>query len=112
MKRSLKFLSLFLICILTFLLTACIPSDVESARQKMEEAGYFVEELGGDEEDGIIGGINAIGFNEGLIALYFESSTLAKEYAKDWVDSKYSVTEYNGNWAYIGTSKAVKDFKK
>lgn len=112
MKRSLKFLSLFLICILTFLLTACIPSNVESARQKMKEAGYTVYVLEAVEEDGIVGGITAIGFSEGLIALYFENSTLAKEYAEDWVDSKYSEISYSGNCAYAGTSKAVDDFKK
>ena len=112
MKRLVKITSLFLISIMAFLLTACIPSDVESARQKMKEAGYKVYELSGDEEDGIIGGITAIGFNEGLIALYFEDSTLAKKYAEEWVDSKYSEISYSGNCAYAGTKKAVKDFKK
>ncbi len=121
MKKFAKILSLTLIFVLaSFVFTACVPSDVESAKEKMEEAGYVVIDYSdndADNEEGIIGGISATKINsltsaDGIIALYFESSKKAKEYAEKWEDSKYDVVEHSGKWAFAGTEKAVEDFKK
>lgn len=113
MKKLSKILSLTMILIMSALiLTACVPSDVDSAREKMEKAGYFVmDHSSNDEDKGVVGGITATKFGDTLIALYFSSSKEAKEYAEDWKDSKFDHVEYNGKWAYVGTEDAIEDFK-
>ena len=114
MKKTSKLLSLILILITTvFVFTACVPSDIESAKVKMEDAGYFVKDYTGYEKgEGVIGAITAISVSDGIIALYFNSSQEAKDYADGWYDSKFAQVEYEGRWAFAGTKKAIEDFKK
>ena len=116
MKKLAKLLSLTLVFVTAmFMLTACVPSDVESAKEKMDEAGYKVKDYAdydADNEEGIKGGIIAYTFEDGIIAIYFESSKQAKEYAEKWEDSKYDEIGSSGKWAYAGTEKAIEDFKK
>ena len=114
MKKLSKVLSLILIFITSvFLLTACVPSDINSAKDKMEEAGYYVKDYTGYEDgDGIVGAITAIKVSDGIVAIYFNSSQEAKAYADGWVDSKFSYVKYEGRWAYAGTKKAIEDFTK
>ncbi len=113
MKKLAKILSLTMVLLVSMLVfTACVPSDIESAREKMKEAGYFVSDSPNYYEDeSIIGGITATKLGDGLIALYFTSSNKAKEYAENWYDSKYDCGGYSGKWAFIGTEDAIKDFK-
>lgn len=123
MKKLAKILSLTMALLVSMLLfTACVPSDVDSAREKLEKAGYTVVDYTNyeaDSDDGILGGIWATDINsildssddEGIIALYFESSQKAKEYAESWNDDKYDDVGYSGKWAFVGTEQAIKDFK-
>ncbi len=113
MRKFAKFISLIMILVMSALiLTACVPSDVDSAKEKMEKAGYFVIYYTDyDEDKGVVGGIIATKIGDGLIALYFNSSKEAKEYAEGWTDSKYDKVEYSGKWAFIGTEDAIEDFK-
>ncbi len=121
MKKLAKILSLTMVLLVSMLLfTACVPSDVDSAREKMQQKGYTVVDYANYEsDDGVIGGIWATDINsildssddEGIIALYFESSQKAKEYAESWNDSKYDEVAYSGKWAFVGTKQAIKDFK-
>ena len=110
-----KSISLIIMSILlTFMLTACVPSTVEDAKTKMESADFYVKEYipdSTDKEYGVIDGFYANNKTDSMLALYFEDSKTAKEYAKDWVDSKYQVIGSAGNWAYAGTKGAIKAFK-
>ena len=123
MKKLAKILSLTMALLVSMLVfTACVPSDIESAREKMQEKGYTVVDYAdyeADNDDGILGGIWATDINsvlnssddQGIIALYFESSQKAKEYAESWQDDKYDDVSYSGKWAFAGTEQAIKDFK-
>ena len=123
MKKLAKILSLTMALLVSMLaFTACVPSDVDSAREKMQEKGYTVVDYAdyeADNDDGILGGIWATDVNslldpsddEGIIAIYFESSEKAKEYAENWNDDKYDEVTCSGKWAFAGTEKAIKDFK-
>ena len=111
-KKTLSIILLSLIIVLT--LTACVPSSVEGAKTKMDNAGFYVKEYIPDSTDkgyGVIDGFYANNKTDSMLALYFEDSKTASEYAKDWVDSKYQVIGSAGNWAYAGTKGAIKAFK-
>ena len=114
MKKMSKLLSLILILITSvFVFTACVPSDINSAKEKMEEAGYYVKDYSGyDKDKGVIGAITAIKVSDGIIALYFNSSQEAKDYADGWYDSKFDHVKYDGRWAFAGTKSAIEDFTK
>ena len=121
MKKIAKILSLTLVFVMALaLFTACVPSNVEAAEKKMKDAGYSVEEYvdyEADNDEGIIGGIYAIKSEsllnvDSIIAIYFETSKQAKEYAENWEDSMFSEIGYEGRWAYAGTEDAIEDFKK
>lgn len=125
MKKLAKLLSLTLVFVTAvFMLTACVPSDVESAKEKMEEAGYFVSMpsiTSSEVESGVVGKIKAQKLNayslpeDTIIALLFESSKQAKEYCESgggWYDSLLTNTGHEGKWAYAShTEQAIKDFK-
>ena len=123
MKKLAKILSLTMVLLVSILaFTACVPSDVDSAREKMQEKGYTDVDYAAyeaDNDDGILGGIWATDIysvfdasdDEGIIALYFESAQKAKEYAESWQDDKYDDVGYSGKWAFAGTEQAIKDFK-
>ena len=112
LKKSLSIILLSLILVL--MLTACVPSTVEDAKLKMDKLGYGVEDYVADEVDksqGVIEGIFAFNQNDSILALYFEDTKKAKDYAKDWIDSKYQEIGSSGRWAYAGTKNAVRAFK-
>lgn len=117
MKKAFKFLSLALMAIFTgALLTACVPSNVEKAEEKMEEAGYLVIDYSkSDDAEGCIGGLLATKIldGEGLIAILFDSKDNAKDYYESLTDKN---TEYgnflqDGKWVYAGTDGAIETFK-
>lgn len=112
LKKSLSIILLSLISVL--MLSACAPSNVNEAKSKMISAGYGVIDYAVDEVDkqqGVIEGIYATTGDNSIIALYFEDSKKAKNYAKSWHDSKYQVIGNSGKWAYAGTKEAVRVFK-
>ena len=118
MKKLTKILSLIVLVVSLFSLTACFPKDFDSAKQKMEDAGYYVNinEYKDYKLHGIVSGFTAFKLDENnqkqtVIVIYFESAQKAQEYAKDWRDSIF-IVEYNGKFAYAGTQSAIDDLKK
>ncbi len=104
----------------TFLAFGCeepvsIPSTKEEAVLKLETAGYKMTDVS-IEEEGVISMITAYKQEENgysaIMVIWFENETLAKEYEKDWIDSKYEIKKISGSMIYYGTEKAVKDFEK
>ncbi len=126
MKNLVKFISLSMLLIITaFMFTACVPANVDSAIEKMEDSGYIVSEpliTPSEQKAGVIGKIKAQKLDERytpkytIIALYFENENKAKSFYENgggWFDSILTETGYEGKWAYASNSKqAVKDFKK
>ena len=123
MKKLLKSISLALVfAFVGVVLCACVPSSLEKAEAKMEEAGYVVISLGEDTEDaeGLIGGIMATkgdlvnGF-ETVSAMLFDSKDTAKNFYEKWISSEEStdkdtIVKQDGKWVYAGTEKAIADF--
>ena len=126
MKKLARFISLIMLfTVASLILTACLPSNVETAKTKMEKAGYVVSEpiiTAYESELGVIGKIKAqkIGANaspeDTIIALLFESEKLAKTFYEQgggWNDSLLTKTGQEGRWAFASyTDKAINDFKK
>ena len=125
-----KIISILLAAFTCLCLTACAPSDLEKAEEKMEKAGYSVvvtgenaaELLVGDDAEGMIvatkmeGGLTNLK-TETVTAYLFESITDAMEYykeKKDDMDDKDDKTVFkmSGKWVIAGTEQAVKDFTK
>lgn len=125
MKKLAKILSLTMaLLVSTLLFTACVPSDVESAKDKMRDADYNISEpiiVSSESEAGVVGKIKAQKLNsynlpeDTIIALLFETSKQAKEYYESgggWYDSVLSKTGCDGKWVYAAnTEQAIKDFK-
>ena len=115
MKKFVKFTSLAIVLVLAVaLFAACVPSDVESAKAKLEEAGYVVVSYS-EEADGIQGGFLAtkglIG-GESVYALYFDSAASAKEWFNANTSRDDTTTKCSGKWVYWGTEGGVKAFEK
>ena len=117
MKKALKFLSLAMMVLFTgALLTACVPSNVEKAKEKMEDANYLVIDYDkGDDAEGCVGGILATKIldGEGLIAILFDSKANAKDYYESLTDkdTEYGNFLQDGKWVYAGTDGAIEVFK-
>ena len=120
MKKLLKSLTLGLVvAFMGVILCACVPSNLEKAEAKMEEAGYTVITLGEDADDaeGLIGGfiatdVDLVNGTETISALLFDSKDNAKKFYEKWVseDSNEKVKQ-NGKWVYVGTDAAVEVFE-
>ena len=115
MKKFVKFTSLALVLVLAVaMLTACLPSDIESAKAKLEEAGYAVVSYS-EEADGLQGGFLAktglIG-GESVYALYFDSAASAKEWFNANTSRDDTSTKCSGKWVYWGTEGGIKAFEK
>lgn len=120
MKRTLKIvLTVALIAIVACVFFACVPSDMEKAKSKMEDAGYTVASISRSYE-GLEGAFSAtkVSVSEGsgtMFAFYFESASAAKdaydEIKGDNKDEDMPVKQ-NGKWVYLGTSAAIKAFEK
>ncbi len=115
MKKYAKFTALALVLVLAVaMLTACVPSDVESAEAKLKAAGYVVVSYS-EEADGLQGGFLAtkglIG-GESVYALYFDSAASAKEWFNANTSRDDTTTKCAGKWVYWGTEGGMKDFAK
>lgn len=117
MKKALKFLSLAMMVLFTgALLTACVPSNVEKATEKMEEADYLViDYTKADDAEGCLGGLLATKIldGEGLIAILFDSKDNAKDYYENLTDkdTEYGNFLQKGKWVYAGTDGAIEVFE-
>lgn len=122
MKKLLKSLSLGLVvAFMGVILCACVPSNLEKAEARMEEAGYTVISLGedSDEAEGLVGGIIATkgdlvnGF-ETISAMLFDSKDSAKKFYEKWIAEEEkkedTIVKQSGKWVYAGTETAVEDF--
>lgn len=116
MKRLLKRLSISLVvAFVAVVLTACVPSNAEKAKEKMEDAGYTVVAYQKADEEGLVGGISAtkVNITEGsghITALLFDSSKNAKAYYEEYVKNENIVQK--GKWVYWGTENAIEAFEK
>ena len=116
-----KFLCGLLAALTCLMLFACAPSNLDKAEDKMEAAGYKVEDYDSNIE-GAVGGIlarptgSAGSVIGGLIdgdvfrAILFETKDAATKY----LETKGEDTEYvqNGKWVYWGSEKAIEAFLK
>lgn len=128
MKRRYIFLLIIILTLTTLVLTACVPNKSSKAKEKMEKAGYsvlvydageFSEE---PEKDGVVDGVLVFNpvIKEYLIVIYFNSRVNAKKsydyYLNNFEnqfeseDLKFK-TVLSGKCIYIGTPKAIEDFK-
>lgn len=101
------------------MLTACVPSNLDKAKAKMEEAGYSVVAIDKSEEEaeGLVGGFIAskIALKDGdlgMMALLFDSKSSAKEYYEKWVeeDDQKEIIQ-KGKWVYSGTETSIEVFE-
>jgi len=122
MRKTTLIISVLLIAALgTLLLTACVPSSLEKAEEKLEKAGYTVMAYEGDAEDleeGVVGGLVAykgLLESEGfLTALLFDSAASAKEAYDEYlaeVEEEDTEVKLSGKWIYFGDELGIKDFE-
>ena len=134
MKKLLCTLLLALTCVV---FAACVPSNIEKAKAKMEDAGYKVETLSKDDvedEDaaGVVGALSAhkvdsdsilggavetiTGDSDWIMATLFDSKDSAKKYydkyAKEEEAEEDQIIKLDGKWIYMGTEAAVEAFTK
>lgn len=126
MKKTMKWITLTAASALVGLtLMACVPSDLDKAREKLAVEGYKVTTMeGGVLMSGCVGGIRAIkeevddGATEAdnIVAYLFDS----KKAAKDFYEINKAMMDATGNggslvrdgkWVYMGTADAIEDFK-
>lgn len=99
------------ICVMSAILFACVPSNVEKAEEKMEKAGYTVMAYSKDAE-GLVGGIIATKITSSITALYFDSKKSAEEFYADGSGITGKFAELDGKWVYFGDSEAIEAFTK
>ena len=105
MKKIKKILCLFLATVACLFITACTPSSLGKAKDKMKKEGYTVTTYE-VEADGVVGGIMAVDSEfDMLYAVLFESRADAKAFAEN---SASGVQD--GKWVYWGTEDAIEDF--
>lgn len=119
MTKILKLSSLLVLIFVFVLLVGCAPKDVDSAKQKMTEAGYLCAGYEDKDAEGLIGGFGAtkgiLTKNpQALTATLYDSSKSAKAaLAKiEGTIGENEVIEIIGNWLVWGTEEAIKEFKK
>ena len=109
-----------LIAVVACVLFACVPSNLDKAKTKMEDAGYTVIAVEKSYE-GFEGGFSAtkVSISEGsgqLFAFYFKDSKSAKAAYDKMGDSekkeKSDIIKLKGKWIYIGSEAAIKAFEK
>ena len=101
-----------IICVMSAILFACVPSNVEKATEKMEKAGYKVISYSKDAE-GLVGGIIATKLGEGSItALYFDSKESAADFYVNAGNLGGDFSDTDGKWVYYGNSAAIEVFTK
>lgn len=93
---------------------ACVPSNVEKAKEKMKKEGYAVVAEEKEDTEGLVGGFSATkseGFGDvdNITAFLFSSKSEAKEFYEDLGDKSRAFQD--GKWVYWGTEDAIDDFK-
>ncbi len=117
MKKLIKALSTCLLLVLmTVMFVGCVPSNVEKAKEKMQEAGYKVGAYSDDEDDDDIkGGFVAYKDNiliPDLTAIQFVDNGEAKDYYEDHKNDKVKNNiERKGKWVFWGNKSAIEEFK-
>ena len=117
MKKLIKALSTcLLLVVMAITFVACVPSNVEKAKEKMQEAGYKVAAYtDDDEDDDIVGGFIAYKDNKlvpDLTAIQFDSNDEAKDYFEDHKDNGLKKNiERSGKRVFWGNSSAIEEFK-
>ena len=126
-----KFLVAILAAITCISFAACAPSNIDKAKEKMEEAGYKVETttdaatVEAIAGEGAVGMIYAVevsvslttGVDGGMIsAVLFDSKSAAKDYYEKVKDEEAEdedqIVKQDGKWVYAGTESAIEDFTK
>lgn len=113
MKKLAKILvSALVLMMVCFTLVACAPGSIDSAEDKMEEAGYFVVEQEFDNKDSKIEGIiNATKLGDTVTATLYKKTADAKEAFEELGANEDSKTaKRSGRWVIVGTEDAVEDF--
>lgn len=120
MKKVIKTLCMALVVVFAGLIvTACKPSTVEKAEEKMKEAGYTVVAFeAGKDAEGYVGSFMAskvsIGSGvefDGMLAILFDNTDDAKEFGETYeAESKYGEVKVDGKWVYAGTEAAIDAF--
>ena len=112
MKKFIKFVTMAMLsasaCVAMF---ACVPSNMEKAKEKMKREGYTVIAYEGDTADGLVGGFVATKNGDfieidTLTALLFDD----KDSAKDFYENLDKGIQ-KGKWVYYGTEDAMEDFE-
>ena len=108
-----KFLLAVITAIMCIGMSACAPSSVEKAEEKMQEAGYTVVAYEKEDAEGLVGGFVATAGLSGLLggntmtALLFETKDAASDFYST-VSEAGAVLD--GKWVYWGTEDAIEDF--
>lgn len=122
MKKFLKSLSLvFAVVMVGAVLCACVPSNLEKAKARMEDAGYTVVSIGKDdaEAEGLVGGILAtkgalLSGVDTITAMLFDSKDSAEKFYEKYVNNQKqdddTLIKQSGKWVFSGTEQALKDF--
>ena len=109
-----KFLLAVITAIMCIGMSACAPSSVEKAEEKMQEAGYTVVAYEKEDAEGLVGGFVATAGLSGLLggntmtALLFETKDAASDFYST-VSEAGAVLD--GKWVYWGSEEAVDAFK-
>ena len=113
MKKTLRLVSLVLVvCIFALTLTACTPSSIDAAKNKMINAGYSIEDYNHITTDNELGGIYAykgsVTNRISITAVLYET----KEDAVNAVNNSFTEWTADGKWIYKGDAEAIEAFTK
>ena len=108
MKKLLTLIVSLLLIVTMAFMAACTPKDVESAKAKMDEAGYIVVGYENKDAEGLVGGFVATKITETITAALFDD----KESAKDFAEAMGEKAVQDGKWVYFGSEGAIKAFTK
>ena len=92
-------------------MAACTPTSVESAEEKMQEAGYKVVAYSKDDAEGMVGGFVATkgitDLTNTMTAVLFDSKDAASDF---YATLSETGAVLDGKWVYWGAEEAVKEF--
>ncbi len=108
-----KVICAILVAIACMGFVACVPGNVDKAKEKMKLEGYAVIGVEDYEGEGLVGGFSATkvewGDADNLTALLFSSQKEARGFYNNMEDKSRAFRD--GKWVYWGTEDAVEDFK-
>ena len=114
MKKTIQVIAIVaLVSIVALACFACVPKDVDTAKEKLEKAGYSVLPLGLLIPDECDGSFYATKSAESIYALHFKTSKDAKQYYKENTDGDKNANRgVSGKWVFWGSEGAIRAFKK